>query len=218
MADSSNLRQIFNFSMSLNHLVSMSLMRDENEKYEKMFVYLTFRLSDGDNKYNIPLSFKLSAYRIAELGHALKIYARNQVQFCRGYSIIVDSSKSQYNNGQGGIKSAILNLNKPESDDKSPTISIVVKGPNTGKGRALILPIPTALVLADACDKLFQIYLEELRNDSANYSRQPSVSYGANRRPQNNNTNNQCQQQPYGNPDTGSESSVGFLPNDELPF
>lgn len=153
---SNTLKQIFAWNLTANNMISISLMYDSEAKFNKYFIF--FNMIPGVSSENGrsfdfsgAINLKLVPSKLAELAHVLPILSRGQGKMIGTYSIMTDSSKSQ--SGSGGKKSLFFNYNVPS--EKYPNPSIMVSAKSESKNISVSLPIPTALMFADVCQKIF---------------------------------------------------------------
>ena len=156
----SKLTQIYSWSLPANHLFNLSLMKDNENKYNKYFIWLNIVPGEkgdaGARSFNFKngVAFKITPLKLAELAHAINAYVRGQSKLIGRFAIMVDGSKSAATGGAGEKKQLFLKYNPPE-DDKNPTLFLNAKSSNSDKAIGLQLEIPTALALADLCQKVF---------------------------------------------------------------
>lgn len=197
-----NYETIYSWNLSANSALSLSLMHDPESKYNKYFVFLNVapgeKSENGGRTYNYKAStsFKIQLHILGELGYALGAYARGQSEHFGPYSIMVDSSRSNYSNGSGEKKSIFLKYsNEPE---KAPFVALIAKTASQQKGISVMMSTATAMVVADVCKKIFDLYMDY---DIKNYV------------PYNKSTNNQSQSR--GSSYQSSSNSIKSAPVQE---
>lgn len=216
---SDSLKQIYSWTFTSNHMLVFTLMKDTdpNVKFSRYFVFLNIapgESSDGGGRtfnFRNSISFKLTPTKLAELGHALAAFSRKQMQMVGMFSLMVDSSKSSQ--GSGGKKTAFLNYNEGNADErKSPFLTLTAKS-DGGKGIGLMMSIPQALVVSDICQKFFDNYIRLEMDEFVPYKKDNNNNnnnnnYENSHRSNNNNSNN----------NNTSAPSEDFSFNDASPF
>lgn len=164
-----NLENIFNYSWAGAHLLQISIVKQDDganaKDYKKQhFCFVTLAPGEKSDASSTGRSFnfqnkvtmKVDADKVLALGYAVEAYARmpneEQIKAIIGnFSIFVDSSKSQYNQGQGGSKSIFLQRTMDQK--QQPTIVLFFKQ-GQGQAMAFAMPIANALAFADICKKI----------------------------------------------------------------
>ena len=159
---SNSLTTVYSWSLALNNLISVSLMKDAESKFNKFFVFLNLTPSDRSEvgrQYNFQnsVSFKINGLKLFELYTAINAYVKGQARLIGKFSIINDTSKSTY--GTGGLKTLYLNYSPGEEDKNyGPGISLVA---SAGEKKVFVnIPAPAALGFAEVCKKIFDLYLD----------------------------------------------------------
>lgn len=162
------LQTIYSWSLNLNSMIGISLMRDVESKFQKHFIFLNFvkglKKDDGTRTYdfkNNSINFKLRFEKLYELYTAITLYSRGQGQIIGPYSIINDTSKSGYN-GNSGIKTLYINYVAPErgAEGARAIPSLMFNAKYGDKGVTVGAPMPAALAFSEMCKKIFDRSVE----------------------------------------------------------
>jgi len=179
-----SLQTVYQYSLTLNNMITVSLMRDLESKFNKFFFWLNVvpgsKTDEGNKTFNFKdgLTFKLSPIKIAELGHALNAYSKGQQAMVGKFALYVDGTRSAV--GSGTKKMLFMNYVREEG--KEPIIMMTAKQDGADKGISVVLPIPTALAFADVCQKIFERCLELEMSEYKPYSRSDNGSRGTPKR------------------------------------
>lgn len=213
MSDSSSMETIFSWTLSLNKAISISLMKDNNSRYNKFFIFLSVipdtKKEDGSRAYNYSesITFKLTPIKLLEINQVINAYARRQQAMIGNYGIMTDSSRSNYGDGNGNKKSFFINYHQDDPEKKmSLGMSFVAKSGN--QTITLFMPIATALAFAEVCKKLFDSIFEREQDEF--------VPFDKNKNNRNNSQSYNYQDNSNNTAPSENSSFVNF--NDEVPF
>ena len=165
-----SLTTIFSWSLTLNNMINISLIKDSEAKYNKFFVFFNIipstKTQEGNRNYSFRdgINFKLQPYKLYEISQVIPTYLKGGQQILGNYGIINDSSKAAHGAGNG-IKSLYFNYVPAEEKNKFvPNIFIVAKNTD-GRTINVGVPAPSALALAEMCKKFFDLSVEmEIKN------------------------------------------------------
>jgi len=160
----STLTTVYSWSLALNNMINISLIKDNESKYNRFFVFFNVipssKTSEGQRTYSFKdgINYKLQPYKLYELSQVIPIYLKGGQKMIGNYGIINDSSKAVHNSsGYGGIKSLYINYSPAEEKNKNiPGIYLVAKQGDS-KTVGVSIPAPTALALAKMCEKIFDL-------------------------------------------------------------
>lgn len=192
MNNNSTYSTIYSWSNASNNLITISLMHDPENKYQKYFVFLSIspgeKQSNGKRTFNMKnsISFKIGLEVLDEFAFALEAYAKKQ-QACLGgnFSIFTDSRNSNY--GNGSQKSLSMMYSEPSEQSKNmPTVVLFAKTSQMQKALPVTLSIPRALVIAKVCHKIFDKGVDLDMKDFKGYVRQNNYSQTSQQQHQNN--------------------------------
>lgn len=217
MSSQSSLQTLYTWSLNLNNMIGLSLMKDPSSKFNKIFTFFNsipgVRKEDGNRTYEFKsgINYKLVPSKLFEISSVINAYVRGQGKMLGHYGIINDTSKSNtFGGGNGGMKSLYFNY-VPADEEKNkgiPGIMIVSKFGD--KGVSTYVPAPSALALAEACKIIFeramQLDMEEFANNPSYSDRGSSFSEGSSK------TSGDSV------PHSGSESGFPSFSNEEVPF
>jgi len=160
-----SLTTIYSWSLALNNMINLSLIKDNEAKYNKFFVFLNIvpsaKTADGQRTYNFKegINFKLQSYKLYEISQVIPAYLKGGQKFLGNYGIINDSSKASHGMSSG-LKSLYINYSEPEEKNKNiPGIFLVAKS-GDNKTIGVGIPAPTALAFAEMCKKIFDLSIE----------------------------------------------------------
>jgi hypothetical protein len=156
MAEQSKLENIFSYSFPANHLLQVSIVKQvAGQSYKREhFCFITLapgvQSQQGGRSFdfNNRVTMKVDGHQVIALAHAVRAYARNQIDVIGPFSIYVDSSKSAYGQqGQGG-KSLFIQRSVNQKQSNAPVVAFFFK---TGQSQALGISMspPMALAAAD---------------------------------------------------------------------
>ena len=162
----STLTTVYSWSLNLNNMVNISLIKDNESKFNRFFVFFnaipSAKTAEGQRTYNFKegINFKLQPYKLYELSQVIPAYLKGGQKMLGNYGIINDSSKAVHNSsGYGGIKSLYVNYSAPEERNKNiPGIFMVAS--QGDKKVNISIPAPTALALAKMCEKIFELSVD----------------------------------------------------------
>jgi hypothetical protein len=162
----STLTTVYSWSLNLNNMINLSLMKDDESKFNKYFIFFnaipSVKNDDGQRSYSFRdgINFKLQPYKLYELSQVIPVYLKGGQKMLGNYGIINDSSKATHNSsGYGGIKSLYVNYSAPEERNKNvPGIFMVAS--QGDKKVNISIPAPTALALAKMCEKIFELCVD----------------------------------------------------------
>lgn len=159
------LTTVYSWSLTLNSMINISLIKDNESKFNRFFVFFNAIPSsnnDGQRSYSFKegINFKLQPYKLYELSQVIPAYLKGGQKMLGNYGIINDSSKAAHNNsGYGGIKSLYVNYSAPDDRNKGiPGIFLVAS--QGDKKVHVSIPAPTALALAKMCEKIFDLSVD----------------------------------------------------------
>jgi len=196
----SQLENIFTYSFPGNHLLQISLVRQETEKSYKKENFFFITLAPGETSqqdgvrtfnFNNRFTMKVECDRLMSLGHAIRSYANDLIDRSGKFSIFTDSSKSQYSQLNGTTTKTIF-LNRNIDKNGNPEIYLTFKiGQN--KGLAFKTTPSASLAIADVISFMTKKCLElefnrnniEIKPTKADFSNQQIEQL----------SNNQSQQQ-----------------------
>ncbi|MCK9439483.1 MAG: hypothetical protein WC188_03970 [Candidatus Caldatribacteriota bacterium] len=154
MAQQGKLENIFSYSFPANHLLQISIVKQAVEQtYKKeFFCFITLapgvqgqqgRTFDFTNR----ITMKVEGHQVTALAHAIRAVIRGQDAMIGQFSIYVDSSKSQFNQGGGG-KSLIVQRTQNQKANNAPMLTFFFKA---GQSPALGISMnpPMGLAAAD---------------------------------------------------------------------
>ena len=154
MAEQSKLENIFSYSFAANHLLQISIVKQVAEQSYKKEHFCFITLAPGAQNqqgrtfdFNSRITMKVEGHQVLALSHALREYSNNRVDVIGPFSIYVDSSKSSYNQGQGGGKSLSIQRTINQKQNNVPMIVFFFK---MGQNQSLGLPMSPSLALAVA--------------------------------------------------------------------
>ena len=160
-----SLTTIYSWSLAMNNMINISLIRDNESKFNKYFIFFNMipssKTPDGNRTYNFRdgINFKLQPYKLFEMSQVIPAYLKGGQKMLGNYGIINDSSKAAHNAGTG-IKSLYFNYTPAEEKNKFiPGMFLVAKA-GDGKSVSIGIPAPTALALAEMCKKIFDLSVE----------------------------------------------------------
>lgn len=168
-----SLVTLYSWSLGLNNLINISLMRDLNQKYNKFFVFFNVvpssKNDDGSRSYNFreSINFKLAPIKLFEIYQVINAYIKGQSKMIGTYGIMTDTSKSNYGDGSGGVKSLYFNYTPADSEKNHNIPGITVVGKSSGKSIIVGIPAPSALAFAEVCNEIFKYYIQ---TDIENYT------------------------------------------------
>ena len=162
----STLTTVYSWSLNLNNMINISLIKDNESKFNRFFVFFnaipSAKTAEGQRTYNFKegINFKLQPYKLYELSQVIPAYLKGGQKMLGNYGIINDSSKAVHNSsGYGGIKSLYVNYSAPDERNKNiPGIFMVAS--QGDKKVNISIPAPTALALAKMCEKIFDLSVD----------------------------------------------------------
>jgi hypothetical protein len=156
MAEQSKLENVFSYSFPGNHLMQVSIVKQQVEQSYKKEHFCFITIAPGTQSpqggrsfdFNNRITMKVEGHQVLALSHAVRAYVRGQEAMVGHFSIYVDSSKSQYSQGGGGGKSLGLQRTQNQKQNNAPMLTFFFK---MGQNPALGLSVnpPTALAMAD---------------------------------------------------------------------
>lgn len=208
-----SLTTIYSWSLTLNNMINISLIKDNESKYNKYFVFFNVipstKTSDGNRTYSFRdgINFKLQPYKLFEISQVIPTYLKGGQKMLGNYGIINDSSKATHGAGTG-IKQLYFNYTPAKEENKfTPGIFLVSKA-GEGKSISVGIPAPTALALAKMCEKIFDLSIE---TEIKNYE-----PYTGGRASDDRGSSYNSEPQPSSTQSGGSEDFNSF--NDDAPF
>ncbi len=160
------LTTVYSWSLTLNNMINISLIKDNESKFNRFFVFFnaipSSKSNEGQRTYNFKegINFKLQPYKLYELSQVIPAYLKGGQKMLGNYGIINDSSKAAHNSsGYGGIKSLYVNYSAPDERNKNiPGIFLVAS--QGDKKVNIVIPAPSALALAKMCEKIFELSVD----------------------------------------------------------
>jgi len=167
MVEQNKLENIFSYSFPANHLLQVSIVKQASDQSYKKEHFCFITLAPGVQNqqggrtfdFNNRITMKVDGHQVIALAHAVRAYARNQVDVIGPFSIYVDSSKSSFGqHGQGG-KSLFIQRNVSQKQNNSPIITFFFK---VGQAQSLGFSMspPMALAAADVFEFIGKKCLE----------------------------------------------------------
>lgn len=213
------LTTVYSWSLNLNNMINISLIKDNESKFNRFFVFFnaipSSKTAEGQRSYNFKegINFKLQPYKLYELSQVIPAYLKGGQKMLGNYGIINDSSKAVHNNsGYGGIKSLYVNYSAAEERNKYiPGIFMVAS--QGDKKVNLVIPAPTALALAKMCEKIFDLSVDM---DVQTYEPYTGGSRASDNRGSYNSGQNNGGYSHHEEPQSSSESIQSF--DDDAPF
>lgn len=163
----SKLENIFSYSFPANHLLQISIVKQDAEQSYKKAYFCFITLAPGVQNpqggrsfdFNNRITMKVEGHQITALAHAMRAYVRGQEAIVGPFSIYVDSSKSQYSQGGGGGKSMMIQRTTNQKQNNSPALTFFFKvGQNQALGYSMTPS--NALAAADICEFIGKKCLE----------------------------------------------------------
>lgn len=151
--EQSKLENIFSYSFPANHLLQVSIVRQQSEQSYKKEFFCFITLAPGVQSqqggrsfdFNNRITMKVDGHQVTAMAHAVRASVRGQEAMIGQFSIYVDTSKSAYGGQGGGGKSMMVR--RGETQKKEPAITFFFK---QGQGQALGFSMPPATALAAA--------------------------------------------------------------------
>jgi hypothetical protein len=169
------METIYNFNLTLNHNLGISLMYDAEQKFNKYFVFLSLAPgisgSDGSRSFDFKnnIALKLTPIKIAELGHNLVAYAKGQEKLMGSFMLYVDSSKSAH---ETSAKNKSVSLQRFVDEKGKVTINLSFKTDSMPKGMGASMGPGLALALADVCQMIYMKALDlEMNAGAVSYTK-----------------------------------------------
>ena len=162
----STLTTVYSWSLNLNNMINISLIKDNDSKFNRFFIFFnaipSSKTAEGQRTYNFKegINFKLQPYKLYELSQVIPAYLKGGQKMLGNDGIINDSSKAVHNSsGYGGIKSLYVNYSAPDERNKNiPGIFMVAS--QGDKKVNISIPAPSALALAKMCEKIFELSVD----------------------------------------------------------
>ena len=150
----SKLEPIFSHSFTANHLLQVSIVKQEADQSYKRAYFCFITLAPGTQNpqggrsfdFNSRVTMKVDGHKIGALAHAMRAYIRGQEAMIGPFTIYVDSSKSQYGQGGGG-KSLLIQRTQNQKTNNSPMLTFFFKA---GQNQALGFSMTPADALSAA--------------------------------------------------------------------
>ena len=209
-----NLTTVYSWTLILNNMLSVSLMRDNESKYNRYFAFFNLtpgtKKDDGTRTYDFKngISFKIGLERLFEIHTTITFFLTGRQASIQKFSIINDTSKSSYSSGSG-LKTLHFNLSKGDEKNVPGILLIAKSGDRT---IPLNIPTPAAMTVAEMCKKIFdlamKIDMDEYQTRVGNgnsFGGQSSSNYAASEK-RGQNAPAKSESDPFGGSEDGTDS------------
>lgn len=174
------LTQISNYAFTGNHLLQISLMKNEATDKDYKREYFSFvtlapgeKTNTGGRTFNFDnrITLKVDLEKLLAFGYALEMYAKGQGNIAGTFQIFTDATKSAYGGSNATTKTMYL---KEMTQKDERIIGLGFKLGQNAASQFNVSPT-TALAIADICKMMANMGIERELNKAMN--RQSVDSY-----------------------------------------
>lgn len=167
------LTQISNYAFTGNHLLQISLMKNEttDKDYKReFFAFVTLapgeKLQNGGRTFNFDnrITLKVDLEKLLALGYALEMYAKGQGNIAGTFQIFTDATKSAYGGSNATTKTMYL---KELTQKDERVLGLGFKLGQNAANQFNVSPT-TALAIADICKMMANMGIVRELNKAAN--------------------------------------------------
>lgn len=240
------LTNIYSYSFPGVHLLSISLVKQENldkEYKNSYFCFITLLPGKQDQNSTTGRSFdkdnavrlKVEADKLLGFAHTLRFMGRgSNQQFYSKFSILVDSSKSQYTqNGAGTIKSIFFAPWTDQKNENQVVGGTIFFKAGQNKAQAYMASFPALLAMADVAEFIAKKCMElEFGGNEIQVKARASIPPtrpATTQQPQQNNTQQQSHQSVVdqfknnlssigASPEQSNDGFPPISPDEDIPF